>query len=188
MNRFHRWYCRSARWQQTVEQRLLPWVVGDTTTLGEAVLEVGPGPGVTTAVLARTIPQITAVEIDPTLAESLRARYDPAHVEVVTADATAMPFDNARFSGAVCFTMLHHVPSAELQDRLFAEVHRVLAPGATFAGSDSVPGTMFRVAHLFDTMVPVDPATLPRRLERAGFSDIRVSTGKGQFRFSATRS
>jgi ubiquinone/menaquinone biosynthesis C-methylase UbiE len=48
-----------------------------------------------------------------------------------------MPFDDESFSGAACFTMLHHVPSPEAQDRLFAEVGRVLRPGAPFAGTDS---------------------------------------------------
>jgi len=184
MNRFHRWYCRSARWRSTVEERLLPWVLHGVT-LGDRVLEVGPGPGLTTAVLARTHPHVTAVEIDPELAESLRRRSDPAKVEVVTADATALPFPDASFTGAVCFTMLHHVPSAERQDRLLAEVRRVLAPGVTFAGSDSTPGPLFRAAHLFDTMVLVDPDTLPRRLEAAGFDEVRVTTAKHQLRFRA---
>jgi SAM-dependent methyltransferase len=186
MNRFHRWYCRSSRWQRTVETRLLPWVLGDTA-LGDRVLEVGPGPGLTTAVLARTQPHVTAVEIDPALADALRARSNPARVEVITADATAMPFPDGTFSGAVCFTMLHHVPSAERQDALFRQVHRVLAPGAVFTGSDSLPSALFRAAHVFDTMCLVDPATLPERLQRAGFEDVRVSTAGHQLRFRARR-
>lgn len=186
MNRFHRWYCRSARWQRTVEEKLLPWVLRGVT-LGDNVLEVGPGPGLTTAVLARTHGHLTAVEIDPHLAETLRRRSDPARVTVVTADATALPFPDASFSGAVCFTMLHHVPSQQQQDRLIAEVHRVLQPGAVFAGSDSRPGPLFRAAHLFDTMVPVDPATLAARLQRAGFTDARVDATPQQLRFSARR-
>ncbi len=186
MNRFHRWYCRLARWQQTVETTLLPWVLGDVA-LGDRVLEVGPGPGLTTAVLARSTPHLTAVEIDPELAESLRRRTDPARVEVVTADATRLPFDDAQFTGAVCFTMLHHVPTPAKQDALLAEVRRVLRPGAVFAGSDSRPSPLFRVAHLFDTMCLVDPQTLPERLQRAGFEDVRVSAAKSQLRFRARR-
>ena len=52
-------------------------------------------------------------------------------MDVVNADATSMPFETDRFSGAIGLTMLHHVPSAALQDRLFAEVARVLRPGAS---------------------------------------------------------
>src|ERR1039457_7044668 len=36
----------------------------------------------------------------------------------------------------ICFTMLHHVPSAGMQDRLVSEVASVLRPGAIFAGTD----------------------------------------------------
>jgi hypothetical protein len=43
-----------------------------------------------------------------------------------------------------------------------------------FAGSDSQLSLRFRLLHLGDTMVVVDPATLPDRLARAGFQDVRV--------------
>jgi len=184
VNRFHRWYCRSAHWRRTVDERLLPWVL-DGVDLGAAALEIGPGPGLTTAVLSRTVPHLTAVEIDPQLAAALRNRTDPQRVAVVTADATALPFPDATFSGAVCFTMLHHVPTAALQDRLLAEVARVLKPGAAFAGSDSRPGPLFRLAHLRDTMTLVDPQSLADRLHRAGFTAAEVATTPHQLRFRA---
>lgn len=186
MNRFHRWYCRSGHWRRIVEERLLPWVL-DGVDLGAEALEIGPGPGLTTAVLARTVPHLSAVEIDPELAAALRARTDPQRVTVVTADATQLPFDDASFTGAVCFTMLHHVPTRALQDRLLAEAARVLKPGATFAGSDSRPGPLFRLAHLRDTMTLVDPDTFADRLQRAGFTAPRVETSPHQLRFRATR-
>ena len=83
--------------------------------------------------------------------------------------------------------MLHHVPSAALQDQLFAEVHRVLRKGGVFTGSDSRTSTVFRAFHLFDTHVPVDPGTLPARLGAAGFSDAKVTTAPRSLRFRATR-
>jgi hypothetical protein len=79
--------------------------------------------------------------------------------------------------------MLHHVPSTALQDRLLAEVRRVLRPGATFAGCDSLPTAVFRLAHLFDTMVVVDPATLGTRLQQAGFVGVDVERKGDQVRF-----
>jgi hypothetical protein len=57
---------------------------------------------------------------------------------------------------------------------VFAQARRVLRPGGVFAGCDSRPNTRFRLIHLFDTMVPVDPQTLPRRLAAAGFTGIQV--------------
>ena len=98
-----------------------------------------------------------------------------------------MPYRDGTFSGAVSFTMLHHVPSSALQNRLFAEVYRVLGPGGVFAGTDSVRSLLMRIFHVRDTMVLVDPATLPGRLETIGFKDVKVETGAGRFRFFARR-
>ena len=184
MNRLHRWYCRTGHWRRTVEERLLPWVLGGTD-LGAEVLEIGPGPGLTTDVLARRIPSLTALEIDARLATALRRRH--AAVRVVEGDATAMPFPDESFSGAVAFTMLHHVPSAAAQDRLLEEVRRVLRPGGVFAGSDSTTSLVFRLAHFRDTMQLVDPDGFAGRLTRAGFRDAQVRTGSGAFRFRARR-
>ena len=184
MNTFHRWYCRTGHWRRTVEERLLPWALGGTD-LGPEVLEIGPGPGVTTDVLARSVPRLTALEIDATLAGALRRRQGA--VRVVEGDATAMPFPDGSFSGVVSFTMLHHVPSAAAQDRLLAEAYRVLRPGGVFAGSDSTPSLVFRLAHFRDTMQLVDPDGFAERLSRAGFRDAQVRVGRGAFRFRSRR-
>jgi SAM-dependent methyltransferase len=184
MNTFHRWYCRTGHWRRTVEERLLPWALAGVD-LGPDVLEIGPGPGVTTDALAHRIPRLTALEIDATLATALRRRH--AAVRVVEGDATALPFPDGSFSGAVAFTMLHHVPSPEAQDRLLGEVHRVLRPGGLFAGSDSTPSLVFRLAHFRDTMQLVDPDGFAERLARAGFRDPEVRTARGAFRFRARR-
>ena len=153
MNRFHRWYCRTGHWRHAIQDQILPWVLGDIA-LGDHTLEVGPGPGLTTDVLATRVPKLTAVEIDPDLAARLRDRFAGTNVTVEQGDATAMPFPDATFSGAVAFTMLHHVPSPELQDLLLREVRRVLRPGATFAGSDNRTSLVFRLARVADTIDP----------------------------------
>jgi predicted methyltransferase len=85
--------------------------------------------------------------------------------------------------------MLHHVPTAAHQDRIFAEAHRVLRPGGTFAGSDSRSSLRFRLVHIGDTLNTLDPATLPARLQKAGFTDVSVTLHpeRGTLRFRATR-
>ncbi len=186
MNLAHRWLCRSAGWKEKVEKLVLPWVL-DGVELGANVLEVGPGPGVTTDLLRTRVDRLTCVEIDGRLAESLSQRMRGHNVTVVREDATAMSFPAASFDGAVCLTMLHHVASAALQDRLLAEVARVLRPGAIFAGVDSRYSRYFRMLHLFDTMVVVDPSTFPKRLEAAGFTDVQVDVNPYAFRFRARR-
>ena len=70
------------------------------------------------------------------------------NVEVVEAYATAMPFPNGSFSAVLSFKMLHHVSSVTLKDRLFAEARRLLRPGGVFAGTDTAPGVLLRLAHI----------------------------------------
>lgn len=185
MNRLHHWLCRSARWRRTIERRV-PWVLAGSD-LGPNVLELGPGPGLTTDLLQGAVPRLTAIELDPKLARSLRVRLHDSHVEVVTGDATAMPFSDAQFSGGVSFTMLHHVPSPELQDKLLREVWRVLRPGGVFVGSDSLQSLFMRLIHIGDTLVPVDPDRFGTRLEAAGFEVMEMEKAAGAFRFRARK-
>jgi SAM-dependent methyltransferase len=185
MNRMHRRLCSSPEWADTVATRL-PLVL-DEADLGDDVLEIGPGYGATTKILARRYPTLTALEVDTDRAARLTGELGGA-ARVVPGSGAAMPFQDNGFSGVVCFTMLHHVPSAQLQDDLFAEAHRVLAPGGVFAGSDSQLNLRFRLLHIGDTMVVVDPATLPERLAKAGFADVRVEHDPGRIvRFWATK-
>jgi len=162
----------------------VPWVLSGVE-LGEDVLEVGPGPGLTTDILRRRVARVTALEIDPALADSLAGRLGGSNVAVVRGDATQMPFENGRFSGAVSFTMLHHVPSPALQDRLLREVRRVLKPGGVFAGVDSRQSLVMRLLHIHDTLVPVDPDHFSPRLEGAGFRDVFIEIQDRAFRFRA---
>jgi SAM-dependent methyltransferase len=185
MNLLHHWLCRSARWRKTVQQRV-PWVLSGAN-LGQNVLELGPGPGLTTDLLRLTAQRLTAIEVDPKLAKSLSSRLCGSNVEVVTGDATAMPFSDAQFSGGVTFTMLHHVPSPQLQDKLLREVWRVIAPGGVFVGSDSLQSFRMRLIHIGDTLVPVDPDTFGARLEAAGFEVLELEKNADAFRFHAQR-
>lgn len=186
MNRIHHWYCRSSAWRRRVENTLLPWALGDGAT-NEPALEIGPGPGVTTDYLSSTIRSLTVLERDPLLARRLRERLRGTNVRVVEGDGTSMPFDSGTFRTVFCFTMLHHVPSAAMQDRVLAEAFRVLAPEGTFLGIDSRLGWRMKLFHWFDTMVIVDPRTFSARLKEAGFSYAETELTEGAFRFRAVR-
>jgi len=186
MNRFHRWFCRTSFWKKALANEIIPWALKDVE-LGDDVLEVGPGPGMTTDILRERLTRLTSIEIDTRLADALKRRLEDTNVKVIEGDATAMPFPDGSFSGAVSFTMLHHVPSPALQDRLLAEVCRVLKPGGVFAGSDSRWSVGFHLIHLRDTMVLVEPDTFVSRLEAAGFTDVSVRVAKRAFRFRARR-
>src|SRR5439155_1841952 len=186
MNRAHGVICSSAWWARTVERDLLPWALADVE-LGEEVLEIGPGFGATTKVLAERVPTLSVLELNPRYCERLRRGLGD-RVEVVQGDATEMPFGDGRFSGVLAFTMLHHVPSRERQDTLLAEVSRVLRPGGVFAGSDSLAtGVAFRLLHVGDTLLPVAAEELGARLRGAGLAEPRVQRGGRSFRFRATK-
>lgn len=186
MNWPHAVICSSGWWARTVERELLPWALADVD-LGDDVLEIGPGFGATTRVLARRTGSLTVLELSESYCERLRRTLDAA-VEIVQADATAMPFADGRFSGVVCFTMLHHVPSPGLQNRLMSEVSRVLRSGGVFAGTDSLgTGRAFKLLHVHDTLVPVAPDDLPARIEHAGLVEPRVDCGGRSFRFRARK-
>ena len=186
MNEIHLQQCASPEWAQVFEEVILPWAMKEMEA-GDDVLEVGPGPGVTTEGLRRHVGRLTAVEADEELAGALAARLAGTNVEVLHADATDLPFDDGRFTAAACFTMLHHVPSPALQDRLLAEVARVLRPGGVLVGIDSADTPEWRDLHVGDVCVPVDPATLGARLARAGFGDSTINTNEFGFRFTARR-
>jgi SAM-dependent methyltransferase len=165
--------CDSPEWRAVVRDEIIPWARAGVD-LGADVLEVGPGFGATTDVFREEVAALTTVEIDPVLTARLAERLAGTNVTVLEGDATALDLPDGRFTGAVCFSMLHHVPTPELQDRIFAEVARVLRPGAPFVASDSVHRDDLEAFHEGDTYVPVDPATLPERLAAQGFVAIEV--------------
>ena len=183
MNYLHHWLCASARWKEVVQRYALPWTL-EQIDLGSEVLEIGPGYAAATEILLRQVQRLTCVESDSRLADRLRRRF-LGNINVRCEDATATSLPGESFDSAVCFSMLHHIRSRELQNKLFAEVARVLKPGGVFAGTDSLKSRFMTLTHLFDTLVLVDPETLPQRLTEAGFENVQVEVNPYAFRFRA---
>jgi ubiquinone/menaquinone biosynthesis C-methylase UbiE len=180
MNKRHLDHLASPEWAEALRRDLLPWLES-AIQLGEDVLEIGPGPGLTTDLLRQRVGAVTAVEVDADLATDLKARLAHTNVEVIWADATELPLPDDRFSAATCFSMLHHVPTEAAQDRVFDELHRVLRPGGAFVATDSLDTERIREAHVDDTYVPLDPTTLESRLRAVGFTHITL-TRSGEYR------
>jgi ubiquinone/menaquinone biosynthesis C-methylase UbiE len=188
MNFVHRRLCRSAQWRTVLEKFVVPSALTDVQ-LGDEVLELGPGDGLTTDLLRPHVARLTALEIHPPTAKKLAARFRGTNVTTIQGDASAMQFRDGQFSGVISLHVLHHIPSAELQDKAFREVRRVLRPGGIFVCIDSVNfhSLRMRLIHLADKIAPVDPETLSGRLEAAGFSEIRVDTNPYAFHVRARR-
>lgn len=186
MNSGHLEFLASDAWAQLLAADLVPWIdsFGD---IGSDVLEVGPGPGLTTDLLRSRTARVTAVEADPVLAAALRERLGGTNVEVLLGDASDTSLPSGQFSTALCFSMMHHVPSAEKQDAVLAELCRLLRPGGRLIGTDSLDLEALRDFHADDVFVPMDPETLPGRLVAAGFTGVVVEPRDYEMRFTATR-
>jgi ubiquinone/menaquinone biosynthesis C-methylase UbiE len=171
-----------------LEKFVVPSALADVQ-LGDNVLEIGPGDGLTTDLLRPHIARITALEIHPPTASKLAARFRGTNVTALQGDASAMRFPDGQFSGVISLHVLHHIPSVELQDQVFREVCRVLKPGGVFVCIDSVDfhSLRMRLIHLADKITPVDPATLPARLESARFTDVHVDANPYAFHVRALR-
>lgn len=175
MNKEHLDLLVSDQWRDKLLDVILPNALNGID-LGDQVLEIGPGPGMTTDLLRADVRSLTAVELDTDLAAELARRLAGTNVTVVPADAADLPFDDCRFTAVVSFTMLHHVPTAPLQDRVFAEVARVLRPGGLLVATDSIASAELAALHIGDIYNPVDPCGLTDRLVAAGFVDVRVQS------------
>jgi SAM-dependent methyltransferase len=50
--------------------------------------------------------------------------------DFVVGEATQLPFKDEVFDFAISFAVLHHIPSSDMRRQFFAEIKRVLRPGA----------------------------------------------------------
>jgi 16S rRNA (adenine1518-N6/adenine1519-N6)-dimethyltransferase len=148
---------------------------------GEAMLEIGPGPGALTERLAQVIHPLHVVEIDRDLAASLRERFDPEHVVVHEADT--LEFDLAQLPAGlrvvgnlpynISTPILFHVASfaERIRDCVFMlqreVVERMVAgPGSAEYGRLSVM-LQYRFAMALVLRVPPGAFTPPPKVDSA---------------------
>jgi ubiquinone/menaquinone biosynthesis C-methylase UbiE len=175
MNAAHMEFCGGEVWRQMVYELILPAAL-EQADLGDDVIEIGPGPGFTTDILCQQVARLTAVEIDPGLADALAARFADRNVEVLRGDATALDLPDNRFSGAASFNMLHHIPTTDQQQQAFAELSRVLTPGGMLVATDAGFMEATVAFHEGDTYNPIEPEALPVLLGDVGFVEVTVRT------------
>jgi SAM-dependent methyltransferase len=178
VNENHAKLMPSPEWAAHIQDEVLPQATAGVE-LGADLLELGPGPGAATDWLRHRVSRLVAVEQEEEAAARLAGRFAGTNVEVVRGDAAALGnpglgYPDASFDTVAACTMLHHVPTRVLQDRLLAEAFRVLRPGGTFLGSDSLASDDLHRFHEGDTYNPVEPAAFLTRLQTAGFTSITL--------------
>lgn len=101
---------------------------------GTHLLDVGCGVGGTSRLAALRGAEVTGVDLTPEFVDVARALSDRVglsdRVRFVTTAGESLPFEDASFGAAVMVHVGMNVPDKQA---VFAEVHRVLAPGAPFA-------------------------------------------------------
>jgi ubiquinone/menaquinone biosynthesis C-methylase UbiE len=122
----------------------------------ERALDVGTGAGEIAIALAPFVREAVGIDIVPELLAEGRKRA-PANVELLEADATALPFDSGSFDIVATARTLHHVPRPEL---VLAEMTRVLRVGGTMLVVDQLaPGDPLAAIELNTFERTRDPST-----------------------------
>jgi SAM-dependent methyltransferase len=173
MNENHARVCPSPEWAAHIQDEVLPSLT-EHADLGDDMLEIGPGPGAATEWLRHRVKRLTALEIDDEAAGKLAGRYAGGNVDVVVGNAAEVSYPHGSFDSVGCFTMLHHVPTVALQNKILAEAFRVLRPGGALIGSDSLASSDLHHFHAGDTYNLIEPACLLGRLQTLGFDKITV--------------
>jgi 16S rRNA (adenine1518-N6/adenine1519-N6)-dimethyltransferase len=109
------------------DQNLAKWIVAQLEIQpGDHVVEIGPGLGALTELLAEVATSLTIIEKDDRLIPWLRERYAGKHVEIIHTDAVS--FDTRRLLGRGPLRIIGNLPyyvSTPLIDRF---ANPVLAP------------------------------------------------------------
>jgi ubiquinone/menaquinone biosynthesis C-methylase UbiE len=115
------------------------------------VLEIGPGPGHFTTLLARRVAEqgkqgsVTCVELQPEMIAMLRQRLrmeQVDNVEILQGDAQRLPLPPESFDMVFVVTVIGEVPD---RSALFNECARVLKPGGTLAVTEQLCDPDFRL-------------------------------------------
>ena len=165
--------CATREWAEEMRDVVVAYMTAHAD-FGESMLEIGPGSGAATEWIRHEVKRLVALELDEEASEALASRYAATNVEVVVGDATRIDYPDEHFDSVGCFTMLHHVPTARLQNAILSEALRVLRPGGVLVGSDSLPNDGLHAFHAGDTYNPIDPGSLIARLQTIGFDRITV--------------
>lgn len=155
-----------------VLERALLGAFAEEVAPGSPVLDVGCGPGRTTAYLVERGLSVTGLDLSPQMVRLARERH-PGLTFAVGA-MTDLPVADGSVGGLLAFYSLIHVPTPDVP-QVLAEWHRALRPGAPVAIAFQV-GTQVRQVREHDGHDVVldfhrrEPEQVAELLTAAGFS------------------
>lgn len=144
------------------------------------IIDIGCGGGANVSrLLSRSISaKVTGVDYSPVSVEkSTKVNADAiakGRCEVLSANVAALPFKDDAFDMATAFETVYFWPDIE---KSFAEVRRILRPGATFLivnEDDGLSGKNEKWEKIIEGMHTYTPDELSAHLTAAGFKDIAI--------------
>jgi arsenite methyltransferase len=115
-----------------------PWQLGRLAA-GERVLDLGSGAGTDSLIAAQMVGpegRVTGIDMTPQMrakAIAAAAEMGMTNVEFVDGEAERLPFPDGSFDVVVSNGVIDLIPD---KDAVFAELHRVLAPGGRLQIAD----------------------------------------------------
>ena len=144
---------------------------------GSRLLDVGSGIGGTSRMAAMSGAEVTGIDLSPDFVQTATALTERVgladRATFVTTPGESIPLEDSSYDGAVMIHVGMNIPDKQA---VFAEVHRVLEPGALFAvyeqmrtGDGELPYPLPWAEDERSSFVET-PEDYTRQLEAAGFS------------------
>jgi ubiquinone/menaquinone biosynthesis C-methylase UbiE len=158
-----------------LDRELLGRFAAEVGGRGE-VIDLGCGPGQTTAFLHGCGVRVRGLDLSAELLREARQR-NPG-IDFVQGDMLALPFADASLAGVVAFYAIVHFAPAELRQAL-EEMHRVLQPGGRLLLAFHIGEETIHVEEFLGHPVAMDfiffmPQGITSELIRAGFATVET--------------
>lgn len=151
-----------------------------------AILDIGCGGGANVARLLKRCPQAKAYGVDyssVSVEKSSKVNADAikaGRCEIKEANVANLPFKEETFNLVTAFETIYFWPDIE---QSFAEVRRVMAPGATFCivnEDDGLSGNNEKWEKMIEGMHTYTPDEIKAHLTAAGFHNIVIRPGENK--------